>query len=97
MEDVINKTYSSDPWETITDPNTGTTSTVPKTELYSTHVENILRAENGLPLRTYYGAYTDGSGISQTRLITGNTSLYIQLNGTTNYKTVSKNLRYVYK
>lgn len=73
---------------------------VPNSEIYSTHKENILRAENGIPLRTYYGAYTNGSGISGTRLIKGNTSLFIQLNGSTNYERISnkfKSLRYVYK
>jgi hypothetical protein len=30
-------------------------------EKYSTHIENLIRAENGLPLRAFYGYSTDGS------------------------------------
>lgn len=98
VQDALNKTFNGNPWQTITDENTGKSYDIPNAEVYSTHVENKLRAENGLPLRTYYGAYTDGSGISQTRLLKGNTSLYVQLNGSTNYqKVTNKLLRYVYK
>ncbi|MGG7549803.1 DUF6443 domain-containing protein [Chryseobacterium arthrosphaerae] len=31
-------------------------------EIYGTHVENIVRAESGLPLRTHYGSIIDGVG-----------------------------------
>ncbi|MEG0928748.1 hypothetical protein [Chryseobacterium sp.] len=31
-------------------------------EIYGTHVENIVRAEFGLPLRTHYGSIIDGAG-----------------------------------
>ncbi|AZA58196.1 RHS repeat-associated core domain-containing protein [Chryseobacterium shandongense] len=33
-------------------------------EIYGTHVENIVRAETGLPLRTYYRTTVDGDGKS---------------------------------
>ncbi|MGB4292173.1 MAG: DUF6443 domain-containing protein [Bacteroidales bacterium] len=98
VQDALNNTYNSNTWQTITDPNTGISYNIPNCELYSTHVENKLRAENGLPLRTHYAADVSGNGISQTRLIQGNSSLYIQLNGTTNYQKVTNILlRYVYK
>ena len=35
-----------------------------KAEIYSTHVENLLRAENNLNLRVWYGLYTDPTGVT---------------------------------
>jgi RHS repeat-associated protein len=98
IEDVINRTYNDDTWQTITDEETGKSYKIPNSELYSTHKENLIRSENGIPLRTYYGAYPDGSGNPQTRLIQGNKSLYIQMNNSTNYKKISNDLlRYKYR
>lgn len=43
---------------------TGGTQPVRNAEMYSTHVENLLRAENNLPLRAYYGFYQNANGIN---------------------------------
>lgn len=38
---------------------TGRTKPVYWAEIYSTHIENLVRAENGLPLREFYGIIND--------------------------------------
>ena len=59
--------------------------TIPNSEKYATHIENQLRAENGVPLRSHYGidASTGArTGLESTRIINGRTSLFFyQMNG----------------
>lgn len=59
--------------------------TIPKSEKYATHIENQLRVENGILLRTYYGIDVSSGtrvGLESTRIIRGRTSLfYRQSNG----------------
>jgi RHS repeat-associated protein len=44
-------------------------------EKYSMHVENMLRAENGLPLRAFYGAdYSSGSAVGKGQALIPGTS-----------------------
>ncbi|MBW7676820.1 DUF6443 domain-containing protein [Chryseobacterium chendengshani] len=55
-------------------------------EIYGTHVENIVRAESGLPLRTHYGKIIDGAGnvfpSKASRLIdNAGSSIYYNSNG----------------
>ncbi|MGG5207298.1 RHS repeat-associated core domain-containing protein [Chryseobacterium sp. MIQD13] len=55
-------------------------------EIYGTHVENIVRAETGLPLRTHYRTIIDGAGkllpASSSRLIdNAGGSIYFKSNG----------------
>jgi len=55
-------------------------------EIYGTHVENIVRAESGLPLRTHYGKIIDGAGkvlpSKTSRLIDdAGSSIYYNSNG----------------
>lgn len=56
-------------------------------EIYTTHIENQLRSENNLPLRTYYGVDPFGNGIGPCIIVpsTG-TSCYYNSQGYTNYK-----------
>lgn len=35
---------------------------IPFAEQFSTHIENMLRAEHGLPLRAFYGVDATGAG-----------------------------------
>jgi RHS repeat-associated protein len=77
--------------------------TLSQSEIYATHVENNLRAEQGLPLRTYYSQDADGNPASETRILdskyrslyynTGNTSP----GGNSYPKTVPEANRYIYR
>lgn len=52
---------------------------IPNSEKYATHIENQLRAENGIPLRTHYGIDASTGtrvGLESTRVVKGNESLY---------------------
>ncbi len=67
-------------------------------EIYTTHIENRLRSENNLPLRTYYGVDASGNGIGP-RLINPSTraSRYYNSSGVTNYKRLKrKTTPYIY-
>lgn len=67
-------------------------------EIYTTHLENQLRSENNLPLRTYYGADQSGFGYGPRIIVpaTG-ASPYYNLNGTTNYRTLKRGIApYIY-
>ncbi|PSL17323.1 hypothetical protein, partial [Chitinophaga ginsengisoli] len=70
----------------------GGNEAIPNAELYSTHIENLIRAENNVPLRAFYGLDVSGAGDSSTRLIKAGTrqSLYYDATGGTNYKMLSK-------
>uniref|UniRef100_UPI001C47D49C M91 family zinc metallopeptidase n=1 Tax=Hydrotalea lipotrueae TaxID=2803817 RepID=UPI001C47D49C len=48
------------PWYTPT----GATDPVRMAEIYSTHVENLLRAENNINLRAFYSLYTNPVGVT---------------------------------
>ncbi len=53
---------------------------IKQAEKFATHLENQLRAENGLPLRTHYGLNqnADGSYSGFAPIINGNESLYYE-------------------
>ena len=76
IQDTWNGTIDNSTWVTV-----GGVS-IPNAEKYSTHVENQLRAENGIPLRTHYGIDASSGtrmGLESTRIIRGRMSLfYIQ-------------------
>jgi hypothetical protein len=56
IEDVWNGTYNGNTWLTIG------SETASHSEKYATHVENLIRAEHGLSLRTHYGVVDMGGG-----------------------------------
>ncbi|WP_157304024.1 DUF6443 domain-containing protein [Chitinophaga tropicalis] len=91
VRDVWNNTINRNTWKTVTDPN-GAPEAIPNAELYSTHIENLIRAENNVPLRAFYGVDANGNGDSSTRLLKAGTrqSLYYDAAGNTNYKMLSK-------
>jgi len=91
IKDVWQGTINLETWKAVPLPNGGTKD-IPKAEIYATHVENQLRAENGIPLRVSYGVGLNNSIDNTTRLLKGNTnnSLYYNQNGQTNYKRLRK-------
>ena len=66
-------------------------------EKFAIHMENIIRAEQGYPLRKGYG-YPDTEGISNV-LDKNNRSIYFDINGNhlNNYMPVKSANRYIYK
>jgi len=67
-------------------------------EIHTTHIENRLRSENNLPLRTYYGIDPSGNGIGP-RIIIPSTgaSRYYNSSGITNYKPLKRKINpYIY-
>jgi len=86
-------------WTTI--PTAKGPKTLSTSEIYASHIENILRNEQGHPLRTHYSPYGDGSPVPNTRLIDSKgRSLYFQSGvtdfGATTNKRVKSKLRYGY-
>lgn len=71
---------------------------IPTSEIYTTHRENQLRSENGLPLRTHYGVDQYGSGMGP-RIIIPSTgaSRYYSSQGVTNYRPLKRGVTpYIY-
>jgi hypothetical protein len=81
IQDTWKGTIDNSTWITV-----GGTS-IPNAEKYATHIENQLRAENGIPLRTHYGIDASSGtriGLESTRIARGGVSLfYTQSNGST--------------
>lgn len=80
--------HIQDAWKGTIDNNTWVTvggTVIPNAEKYATHIENQLRAENNISLRTHYGIDASSRkrvGLESTRIINGNLSLfYNQSNG----------------
>lgn len=84
---------------TVADKNGNPTQRpISTSEIYTTHIENQLRSENSLPLRTYYGVDPSGNGIGP-RIIVPSTgaSRYYNSQGVTNYKTLRRGaVPYIY-
>jgi RHS repeat-associated protein len=59
IQDVWKGTYDGSLW----------VGKVPNAEKYATHIENQLRSEHGLPLRTHYGVLDTGRGDPRTPLL----------------------------
>lgn len=84
IEDKINGTLNMSTWIMlpVTDPQTGVTTNKPatKSEIYATHKENQIRAEQGLPLRTHYSGDVNNVGYEPSRVVVRGTrmSTYIQ-------------------
>lgn len=74
IEDKYKRTLDQSNWVSITGSD-GNTQNIPKAELYSTHRENQLRSEQGLPLRTHYAVDANGNGYEPTRIIIKSTHI----------------------
>jgi hypothetical protein len=79
IQDTWNGTINNSTW--VTDGGVA----IPNSEKYATHIENQLRAENGIPLRTHYGIDASSGtrvGLESTRIVSGGVStFYTQPNG----------------
>ncbi len=84
---------------TVADRNGNPTQRpISTSEIYTTHIENQLRSENNLSLRTYYGVDPSGNGIGP-RIIVPSTgaSRYYNSQGTTNYRPLRRGVApYIY-
>lgn len=84
---------------TVADRNGNPTQRpISTSEIYTTHIENQLRSENNLPLRTYYGIDPSGNGIGP-RIIVPSTgaSRYYNSQVVTNYKPLRRGVApYIY-
>ena len=71
---------------------------VKRSEIHTTHIENVLRANMGLPLRTHYAIDENGNGIGKP-IIHPETraSIYYDAYGHTNYKRLRKDTPFIYK
>ena len=88
-------------WVTL--PTVSGDRTLSQSEIYATHVENNIRAQQEIPLRTHYSQDADGVPVSETRILdskarslyypTGNTTP----SGNTYPKRVPADNRYIYK
>ena len=66
IQDIWNGTVDNSAWVTVNGIN------IPKSEQYATHVENLIRSENKVPLRTHYGIDASSGtrlGLESTRII----------------------------
>lgn len=71
---------------------------IPISEIHTTHRENQMRTENGLPLRTHYGVDASGYGYGP-RVIVPSTgaSRYYNATGVTNYRPIGRKVApYIY-
>jgi RHS repeat-associated protein len=88
-------------WVTI--PTEKGDRTLSQSEIYASHIENNLRAEQGLPLRTHYSPETGGGVNEDTRLLDSKgRSLYYPAGNTsptgiTYPKSVPADNRYIYR
>ncbi len=84
---------------TVADKNGNPTQhPISTSEIYTTHIENQLRSENNLPLRTYYGVDPAGNGIGPRIIVlsTGASRFY-NSQGVTNYRPVRRGVApYIY-
>jgi len=92
VQDVWSGTINNNTWVTETLLNSQIIN-IPYAELYATHIENKLRAENNIPLRASYSSYETGGIDPNTRIIRANTneSIYYNKYGHTNYLPLKKN------
>ena len=69
VKDVWKGTVDRAKWYDTTDGNGNIGKPVTNSEKYATHIENKLRAEHNLPLRTHYSPDGNGGAYEQSRLI----------------------------
>lgn len=68
-------------------------TTFSKTEIYATHIENMIRAEHGQPLRTHYSYVEDTDGLRYPafKILAKRKSLYFDSEGKSTYIKLNKN------
>ncbi len=98
-QDRIHGTRDESVWFSIDGRYVRNTKDVRKTEIYATHIENLIRAENNIALRTHYIS-TSTKIIDQLVDVQDYTSLYFinEYNHKANYQLLKRNeKRYKYK
>ena len=92
----ISKTWFS---MTVADDNGNPTQRpIPISEIYTIHLENRLRSENGLSLRTHYGIDTYGNGVGPRVIDRSEASRYYNSQGVTNFLKLKRKITpYTYK
>ncbi|MEJ5054144.1 M91 family zinc metallopeptidase [Sphingobacterium sp. MYb382] len=92
IQDFWNGTFNSKTWSTFSLPGDGTLKNIKRADIYATHIENRIRAENGLPLRFSSGIDTAGKANISTRIIKSGTNqrLYFNNDGVTNYERLGR-------
>ena len=73
IQDTWRGTMDQSTWVTVNGIN------IPNSEKYSTHIENQLRAEHNVPLRTHYGIDASSGqreGLESTRIIWNRFSMF---------------------
>ncbi|MBS4042289.1 MAG: hypothetical protein KGZ59_00535 [Chitinophagaceae bacterium] len=88
-------------WVTI--PTESGDRKLSQSEIYATHVENNIRAQQGIPLRTHYSQDGDGTPVSETRILDNKSrSLYYPAGNSTPVgnsfpKHIPNDNRYIYR
>ncbi|WP_338768532.1 M91 family zinc metallopeptidase [Bernardetia sp. ABR2-2B] len=96
VEDIKNGTINRNTWTRVLTAN-GQNKSIPYAEIYATHVENMIRKEQGLPLRQYYSVGADGTNNEDTRILDNGQSLYYRNDGSTNFNSIGRpKNRYTY-
>lgn len=85
---IWNSTVDNSPWATVDDQGNPLPKPVPRDDIYASHMENKIRAEHGLPLRTHYSRDAAGTPVETTRILKAGTreSLYYDSSNNTNYQ-----------
>ena len=96
--DRFNGTLNTGTWYGVT-LGDGTYKSIPNAEKYSTHIENLIRTEQGYKLRTHYSIDSSGRPDGGQIITDGNKSLYFNSQGNRHpkYKRVDKKDRYIYE
>lgn len=97
IKDSWSGTLDQSRWFSVPNANGGFTP-IPKAEIYATHVENQLRAENNLPLRTSYAADPNGNPAGPSILFPGTReSRFYDSNGNSNGNSINRRRQTPYK
>lgn len=97
IKDSWSGTLDQSRWFSVPNANGGFTP-IPKAEIYATHVENQLRAENNLPLRTSYAAVPNGNPAGPSILFPGTReSRFYDSNGNSNGNSINRRRQMPYK
>ncbi len=94
--DRLNGTLDMTTWYTVP-INDEDYKDIPNAEKYSTHIENLIRAEHNIPLRSHYSIDTEGNPNGGKILKKGNQSIYFDQKGNhaPKYKKIKEN-NYIY-
>ena len=96
-KDRLGGTINMETWYSFYDERINAIRDVPKAEIFSTHIENLIRKEHNIPLRVSYSIYENGDPHEGFIIYKGK-SLYFDTTGnhSNNYRIINKNNRYVY-